>query len=350
MRRRSLLLALPLVFAASACEKPRAYGDPNAIIVGAQNAVWDDVGDMVRDGLQPTIFTVRDERTFRVTQLDPGDRDWGRLREFRQVLLVGRESDEFMADALARAREAVGPPPQLLQAYDVWARGQVVTIMLLPPGTGGEGAEALVEPLHDLLDRQYRELMLSRMFASGFNPELADSLQSTYGFSMNLPRVYYWAREDSVFIFRNDNPDPRELIRQIGVTWRSPLPDAPLPMGEMVEWRQEVVDGYYEDEQMLELDFSQERQARLDGRQVHELQAIWANPPEVNWPRGGPVILRTVACPEQNRLYLVDAWLYAPGVDKYQYMLQLETIINSFRCGDAAPAPPPEAATGGASS
>ena len=33
-------------------------------------------------------------------------------------------------------------------------------------------------------------------------------------------------------------------------------------------------------------------------------------------------------------MYLIDAWLYAPGRDKYEYMIQLEEILGSFRCLD----------------
>jgi len=31
-------------------------------------------------------------------------------------------------------------------------------------------------------------------------------------------------------------------------------------------------------------------------------------------------------------MYLIDAWLYAPGKEKYEYMIQLQTILNTFRC------------------
>jgi hypothetical protein len=39
-----------------------------------------------------------------------------------------------------------------------------------------------------------------------------------------------------------------------------------------------------------------------------------------------------VPCPAQDRLYLLDAWLYAPGKEKYQYMIQLETLLGTFEC------------------
>ena len=78
-------------------------------------------------------------------------------------------------------------------------------------------------------------------------------------------------------------------------------------------------------------------QMASSGRNVtqsaYQVQAVWQNPPEANWPAGGPFILWAVACPSQDRLYLLDAWLYAPGREKYEYMIQLQTILESFRCG-----------------
>jgi hypothetical protein len=65
---------------------------------------------------------------------------------------------------------------------------------------------------------------------------------------------------------------------------------------------------------------------------AYELQAVWQNPPSADWPAAGPFIARVVACEEQDRLYLLDAWLYAPGRDKYEYMIQLNTVLDSFRC------------------
>jgi len=36
-------------------------------------------------------------------------------------------------------------------------------------------------------------------------------------------------------------------------------------------------------------------------------------------------------------MYLLDGWLYAPEQDQHEYMVELESILNSFRCGSARP-------------
>jgi hypothetical protein len=255
------------------------------------------------------------------------------LQRFRQLLLVGTPDSPWMAEPLARADRETFNPPELFQVGDVWARGQNVTVLLLP-SIGAEGADELMAPLHELLDEQYRQWSRSRMYMSGRDSLLADTLWNEAGFTMLLPEVYQHRIVDSLHIFRNDNPDPSELIRQVTVTWKTPLPEE-LDQEEVLSWRTEIADRYYVYPQVIDMELAQTRRLQLGDLVLEEFRAVWSNPPEDMFPAGGPLIVWSVPCPAQDRHYLVDAWLYAPGRDKYQYLLQLETILNTFRCRGA---------------
>jgi hypothetical protein len=312
------LLAALTTLLLTGCDQPRAHGDANAIIVGAEVGLWDT-----------------DERTFRVTWQDPTEGEhWGNLRRFRQVLVIGDEGDPWVADALARRGRDQPPlsPPEIIQVHNVWARGQQVSILLLPPEGREEAVRSLAAELQQILDRQYRDFVLTRMFVSGRDSILADSLRTREGFSFELPNVYRYSVRDSVYRFRNDNPSPAELIREIGLTWRTPAPDAFPDQGALEAWRTEFAAQYYNDPQDLDPSIVSYQEIEVGGLPAVEYQSAWRSPPDA-WPAGGPFITRAVLCPDQDRLYLMDAWLYAPGRDKYEYMIQLETILNSFRCG-----------------
>ncbi len=317
----------------SGCDRTVAWGEVNSIIVGASAELWETSGDSIANGLQPTIFTVRDERTFRITHQDPLGSDWGRLREFRQVLLIGTAEDPWISEALdARSRDEPLNPPEIFQLYDLWALGQLVTVLLLPPGGGADEVEARLDDLLALFDGQYREYAHARMFISGLDSLLADTLRAAGGFALQLPVIYRWSQEDSVFIFRNDNPDPSQLIREVAITWRSPIPD-PLTDADMLDWRLSLSRNYYADEQLVTEEVEPGRAAGDDAREIH---GVWESAPGA-WPAAGPFLTRTRACPGQDRLYLIDSWLYAPGRDKYEYMLQLRYILDSFECEPALP-------------
>ena len=333
-RHLALLAAAGSLVALTACELPRAHGDANAIIVATDFDAWDEVESTLLQTLEPTIQTVREERPFRVTHQDPNESEhWGTLRRFRQVLALGTRDDFWVAEALdAHPEGDEASAPQILQVRDLWARGQLVTILLLPETGKAEALATLGEPLFELLDEQYRAWARNRMFVSGRNTALADSLRANVGFSLTFPQVYRYSVRDSVFRFRNDNPSPTERIREVAVTWQSPIPEADPTQQELAEWRVDLTEEYYMNPQVLDTLIITYRDIAVDGIEGVELQSAWANPPD-RWVAGGPFITRALRCPDQDRLYLVDAWLYAPGQDKYEFMIQLETILDSFRCG-----------------
>jgi len=332
MRNTSTVLPIAaLALLITGCgETSQPWGELRSIIVGTSDAQWEAVSDMVESALETRIVTVRQEKTIVVTHQIPAGEEWGMLRRFKQLLLIGTAQDAWMTEALERADQESFNPPEVFQVHDIWARDQVVTVMLLASGGGAE-VEPLLDPLHDLLDGQYRDWVKNLMFMTGVNEALADSLWESAQFSLLLPQLYQRRTEDSVYMFRNDNPDPSELIRQITVTWRTHSPER-VSEDELLAWRQEVVDEHFGYPQVLDLDLAESRRLQHGEVIMDEIRAVTANPPVDAFPAGGPSITRSIPCPQQGRDYLVDAWLYAPGRDKYQYILQLETILDTFRC------------------
>lgn len=318
----------------SACDQPRAHGDEHAIIVGAEPALWDLVEDDLEDAVAPTIQMVRTERAFRVTFQDPhAASEWGTLRRFRNMLVLGSEGDPWIDEVLAARPRGAAPvsPPALVRVPNVWARGQTVTAVVLPSSTDAEGVRGVLPELSGILDEEYRAFVRTRMFVSGRDTILADSLATHVGFRLLLPNVYRHSVQDSVFRFRNDNPSPAELIREIGVTWTSPLPEELPDAAWMLDWRTRFATENYQDAQEPDTTLTSFRSVEVGGAPGVEFQAAWVSPPDA-WPAGGPFLARAVACAEQDRLYLLDAWLYAPARASYEYLIQLQTILDSFAC------------------
>lgn len=317
--------------AVTACTQPQAYGDVNSIIVAAPAELWDSIADTLYAALEPRIFTIRDERTFEVTPVDPRSPEWTRLQQWKQVLVFGAQGDRWIEEPLDAAGQPPASLPAILQARDVWARGQGVTLVLLPPREQISAARQVMGPLHEMLDAQFWQYVQQRMFVTGPDEQLARRLAEEAGFSVRVPGVYRASQQDSVYVFRNDNPSPAELIRSVLVTWRSPAPDTVTPE-YVLNWRRDVAASAYEPHQLVDTSRTDSGWLRMDGQRALQVQAVWTNPPELGWPAAGPSISRVVLCPEQRRAYLLDAWLYAPGKDKYEYMIQLTRILDSFRC------------------
>lgn len=332
--RAAAVLAAGATIGTGACDTlPLAMGDVNAIVVSADPELWAEVGETAFTTLEGNVFTVRDEHAFRVTYAEPSDSAWAGLRRLKQLLLIGKASDPWMAIPLSGSETDLAPPA-LLQVPQVWAREQLVTLVVLEEDTGiAEDAEVVRRMLPDVfgtLDGQYRQWVVARMFSTDRDTALARSLRDDHGFLLIVPQVYDYEALDSVHIFRNDNPDPSELIRQFAITWQSPVPEN-IGEDEIVQWRTRIAEQYYDYPQVVNRDVVFGGPGDFGGRQAYSVQAVWQNPPDA-YPAAGPFIARAIACAGQQRLYLVDAWLYAPSRDKYEYMIQLEEILDSFHC------------------
>jgi hypothetical protein len=306
----------------------QAMGTATSIIVLAPDSVWEAIGDSVLTALEPRIFTARDERTFEVTQVSPQDPRWTELRRFRQVLAIGTAEDGWVQPALRRA-DAV-PEHGVTQVRNVWARNQLVTAVVLPPGGGPEAALQRVPRASAMIDSTFRQAALQRMFQSRPDEALRDSLLASEGFGIVLPNVYRQLTRDApVYLFQNSTQIGGDLVRSVLVTWREGLHE-PSPEAAL-EWRAELGTAAYRPAQATPRERTEGQMLEVNGLPAAEVQGIWDGT-DATWPMSGPFITRMLQCPAQNRTYLLDGWLYSPGRPKYEYMIQLQTILNSFEC------------------
>jgi hypothetical protein len=325
-------LARPLLAAAvllgAACDKPQALGDVTALIVAVPAAQWRVIEREVESVLEPRAFTVRDERIFRVTQVDPEGPYWNNTRKFQQVLVIGEPGDPWIAEVLSDAGVQPVELPALVEGRNVWARGQQVTALVVPPRATAAAALPLLPGLGQTLLDRYHETIRHRMFASGVNEALADSLTRQDGFRIHLPEVYRMQRPDpNTVLFVNDQPDPAQLQRVVLVTWQ--------PAGELVDspeallrWREQIAQRYYQPPQDTNRDRFQAR--ATPDRSALQVQGVWGSMPGA-WPAGGPFLSRSLTCPD-GRTFLLDGWVYAPRAGKYEYLVQMNAILDSFAC------------------
>jgi len=328
---RRTLPALLLFVAAGCNDRTRpAMGDEHSIIVVAHDTLWAQVETAVLTTLQPIIFAARDEATFRVSHVSPADPYWGDLRRFRQVLAIGRAEDPWVQEPL---RRAAGPTEgrAIVEAQDVWSRGQRVTALVVPEDRPADAVMERVDTLAALLDRRYRAWAQTRMFISGLDEGLRARLQEQGGFALDVPNVYRWRQvDDNAFHFVNDQPDAEQLVRSVLVTWR-PYTDAEPAIDAILDWRDDVAREYYDWHQITERDRLQTRPLDAPGSGGLEIRGVWDGTVD-GFPQAGSFIAHVLDCPTQNRRYLLDAWLYAPARAKYQYLIQLETLLSSFQC------------------
>jgi hypothetical protein len=309
-----------------------AHGDVTSLIVLAADTLWAAVGDTIQSALEPRIFTVRNEKAFEVTNVSPESPDWLELRRFKQVLAIGQPGDGWLAPILADGSPA--QLPAIIEKRDVWATGQTVTAVVVPAEGSAEAIRTLLPELGERLDARFRQGVLSRMFLSDENTELRDSLRSTAGFSLLLPKLYRPDVDGNLYIFRSSNEVGGQLARVISVAWREGLHR--LTAEAVLAWRDSIAARVFPVTPGQTIDREQVHERPLPDRPEgsFEVHSIWRSSDQT-LPAAGPFLNRVILCPEQNRTYFVEAWLFAPGRRKYEYMIQFQALLDSFECGAA---------------
>jgi hypothetical protein len=302
-----------------------AYGDVNRVIVVAPDELWDVIGDSVMSALEPRIFTIRDERTFELTHISPQDPNYGTLRQFRQVLVIGHAEHTWVEPVLAG--EAVAAPA-IVERRDIWARRQLVTALVLPAEGAVEATYAQLPALWEHFDSRYRTFVRQRMYASDPDSALQRRLAAEAGFSLLLPTLYRTERRDDALLFRTESEMGAQLMRTVTVVSRPGL--EPVSGATALAWRDSLAATLFDPPHRTLLERFEERQLAAPGGGV-EVQGSWSALHN-GWPYGGPYVSRVIPCPAQDRTYLVDAWVFAPGRPKYEYMIQFETLFDTFAC------------------
>lgn len=317
--------------AGTGCEAARrttgAHGEESSIIILAVDSLWTQVGDSVLATLEPRTFTVRDEKMFEATWASPLTEDWITLRTFRQVLTIGVAGDGWVSPALD---DSVPAAPAVVETPNVWAQDQTVTAVVLPSENSAGALLSLLPQLSARFDARYRAYVQRRMYMSDVNTELRDSLRANAGFSLLLPRIYRSEPVDSVQVFRNRAGVGSELYRTIIVASRpGVMTDANADT--VLAWRDRITPLVFEP-QLTERERIEEKPLPEEGNGALQVQGIWRGA-DVTLPSAGPFIDRLIPCPAEGRTYFVEGWLYAPARRKYEYMIQLETLLDSFECG-----------------
>lgn len=318
-----------------ACGKPQAWGPENSVILVASDSLWVEVEDTTYAVLEPTLFTTRDEKMFVLTQTGPGRAEYTNLRVFKLVVVIGPPDFPPLREVFeSSGREESVRVPSVFQALDVWAQSQVVTAVVLDPERPLDSWRSQLPAVLAMLDSSFRQTVRNKMFVTGPDTALARDLADRFRFSILVPRVYDHVVRgtdgDSLVLLRNDNPDPSQLIRSVLVAWRPPFDS--LTATAAFEWRAAIDGTHYNIPQEIDTTHTQARRFEIGRRPTLEATGVWEDVGGAV-PAGGPFIVWLVECPEST--YFLDAWLYAPGQPKYEYMLQLREILNSFRCEGA---------------
>ena len=328
--------------------KPRAFGDVNRVNVVADPLLLQTpVGDSIRYyyeqayPLMPQPEALYDVNYLTVEQLEA----LPARRELRTYVVVADLADpsspttrmavaDLGEEKVRAARDDLANGTSIVT--DRWASDQLIVYLV------AEGPDALA----DLVARSFpaanrriaaadRPKLEANIYQAGRATVLPDSIRRLTGVTLDVPNDYRAARAEDNFVWLRR--DLGAVVQNLLVTSVPYTGEGQVSADSAVAYRNRLgrravrsnTPGSYmvtNDEDLPVLADATE----IGGRYALEARGVWEMTDDF---MGGPFFTYLLPDPEAGRLYVIDAFTFAPSKGKRNYMQQLEVIARSARVG-----------------
>ena len=313
----------------------KAVGREDVIVTVSEEGEWKRLESLLRGIFErEEPYSLERRPFFELRQVSPGDFD---LYQFRKnLLLVGVfGSNPLIQELLTEEAkgEVLSKKALLFEMRDPWVEGQS---LLIATGVDGDTLSSLLKNYGEYLFNFYKEEVsrrtVKRIYADGYEEEMALRFKGYYGWTLRLPEGYRIALEDSlgrfVQMIRNS---PDRLITLYWEGWEGGPDQVFSLLKECIDLRDTLAERYFGGDVVLR-DRVQKEEVPFQGRKALRVVGHWENEKKV---MGGPFV--SYCFIQEGRFYFLDLHLFAPGEKKWLYLLQLEEIAKTFEAGGVLP-------------
>ena len=327
-----LTLFLVIGILVSACgtverpSKPSASGRAGELLAVMDTRLWEgQVGQAFRDVFRAPITTLNQpEPMFNVIHIPT--RDFAKIFEtHRHIFFL--EIDQTLSS------------PSIEITRDTWSYPQLV-VRVTAPDT--ESAIRIVKNNAETFYDRYlgvEYLRLQNAYSRMINSTSQSAVKNMFGIEMTIPEGYLLAYEGDDFIWLRKSATNEEFDQAIMI-WTRDYTDPAIDFNEDVIWARrdsitkQYIAGQFADTYMTTYSSGREilrpefREIDFKGKYAIEARSLWRVQGDF---MGGPFVTYTFVDEKTNRLFMMDAWVFAPRYAKRDYMRQIEAIIWSTK-------------------
>lgn len=344
VRRLFSLAFVPLLLSLTACEAPKlaATGQDDEIIVFADSLTWVSLEETLRHIFEDTVHTPIPETWFTLRRVDLNQ--FGQWEKHKnRIILAPLQGEGEVADYL---RNSLDPKVRALveenkefyfTKYDSRARNQLLMFITgndlasMKASLGLHASDLLYYFQNIVLRRETAALMEERRY---HKKEIEARLKERYGWTMTIQHDYFVAIDSAdARFFWVRRATPADMERWIWVHWVE-APDPGILTDRWVlgvrdsltkQFLQTVDNNAYV--QIAPYHLTVEKVNFLD-RFAYEARGNWRFSDKTG---GGPFINYTFYDEGTRRIYMLDASIFAPRVEKKKLLWQVEAILRTFR-------------------
>jgi hypothetical protein len=290
-------------------------GSLNDITVVADNLLWENnVGEVIRDTLAAPVEGLSvDEPQFRLRQMPPSVFT-GFATKNRTVLKIEK-----------------GKPAGTVILLNQFAKPQ--TVVVISGNTNAEIIDQITENSAKIVDAFKKEELKEkqrRIKKSLFNDK---EIEEQLGLSLKFPTAYRIAKNENGFFWLRRDIETGTVDMMLYEAPLSSIRKGDSAVVDVVRLRDSV--GKIHIEGPLEGSFMGTEDAFtpfisetiLDNKPAFETKGLWD---VKNAFMSGPFINYAIEDKVNNRIIIVEGYVFAPSVAKRDYMFELEAIIKSI--------------------
>jgi hypothetical protein len=225
--------------------------------------------------------------------------------------------------------------PKIIIQNNLWAKPQTIVNVVAPDdSTMATLVREKGDIIIDRLLKAEKERLVNN-YKKYEKKEIRERLNKKFAVSMVVPKGYSIATDTSNFVWLSK--EEPELSQGIFVYSYRKDADINLTTNFLVSKRNDflekyvpgqIIGSYMQTETQFEPFL---RKIPINNKEVSELRGLWK---VENDFMGGPFISFSIFNPKNNRVVCADAFVYAPKLDKRNYVRQLEAILSTLKLKD----------------
>lgn len=318
------LIAVASIFLFFSCEEgssekktvSASSGNINHLNVVTSNEYWEGrVGDAIRDLLaEPYAGLPQDEPMFSINQLPP-EVFSGFTAKNRLVLKI-----------------EVGKNPQTVVEYNVFAKPQTVVIV------GGKNESEILEQLQTnadkIIDAFKKQELVEKQGRIGISLKETKNIEEQLGINLNFPSVYRYAKNEDNFFWIRKTLTTGTLDLMLYEVPIESIRQGDSAVIDIIKIRNTFGQKYIEGEKptaymTTETAFSPYVfKGAINNKPAIITKGIWRMENDF---MGGPFVNYAIEDKANNRFLIAEGYVYAPSVQKRDYVHEIEAILESIK-------------------